>query len=959
MDFSAPSPASSSSTSYSPRLMSSDLGLDPSDPLNLLLHNSSQSHSGNSSMEESSQEGGSPPDWSELSSLWPDNDFSAQSKPYSDMMDFSELASLSMDVDFSNAIAVEPSALHFDSMKFSTINTNYSYNPHTPSYTDDLLAAQFPFTFQPHHDPNSTSDLPSHLSSQGTRRLSITSSVSSSGASLSPAPESMPSPVTATQTEFTSNHPSSSENFASTSPDPATELAERVRQSSGVMLALPMCAQLQALEKQQAANTPPATSPASIPKLPIPRLPRPASQSVKSTSPSTTSSAASTPPPSTPSPPPISAVATPSISSAPLPRPKTSHTTIERRYRTNLNARIQSLRMAVPALRVVEDREGGKKRAPNKVLVSSDPLKLEGGVTGGIGGVDVIDERGFVDGVKVARKCSKANVLGKAVEYIRVLKKREMRLKAEQAGLKVLVSGLVGGPALLREWEREWREMFGGEEKDEVEGEMDADAEEDDSEEEGEDEDEAGRKRKRGKTTASGGPGASSAAKQDKKEKKPVTGADGAVPEKRKRGRPRKVVPPVASAAPPIATQDQKMEMQQGHGPQQYLLATFALFSFYNSPLTSSSTSPHAHTGTVLSGSAATVQGSDGWGLSKYIQMFHLLVSVVVLLSFVSSWIGFSFNFGKSQRSGSVLNLAVRGRREKRAAIDWVRLGEECVLSSNNKTRNVPLLSRLQVYYNITSWSGAGPQELTTAALTLYGTGGVLGGLARIKARAVWSKVKTKARATHVSGLSAHERMVLEEMTLDAAAARLADVEGEKGQGQTPMQVLADALVRERIRAHLGVLFIGSVSERAGDEVEPDKEVLELENVERQKTVEAAKELGGRVGELGRRLERVWKVTVDSAAEEMGDEGREGEAEALLAALVLYRRVFSSLGNGNGASGLMSPPPSPGRKDTTDAGRLRRALGSRVFEESAALEDARDRAVDMVVALERRSVGLD
>ncbi|KAK0445251.1 hypothetical protein EV421DRAFT_2034711 [Armillaria borealis] len=31
-------------------------------------------------------------------------------------------------------------------------------------------------------------------------------------------------------------------------------------------------------------------------------------------------------------------------------RPKTSHTTIERRYRTNLNARIQSLRVAVPAL---------------------------------------------------------------------------------------------------------------------------------------------------------------------------------------------------------------------------------------------------------------------------------------------------------------------------------------------------------------------------------------------------------------------------------------------------------------------------------------------------------------------------------------------------------------------------------------------------------------------------------
>ena len=59
---------------------------------------------------------------------------------------------------------------------------------------------------------------------------------------------------------------------------------------------------------------------------------------------------------------------------------------------------------------------------------------------------NVIDERGFEDGAKVARKCSKANVLGKAVEYIRVLKKREHRLRAEQAGLKSLIGELVGEP---------------------------------------------------------------------------------------------------------------------------------------------------------------------------------------------------------------------------------------------------------------------------------------------------------------------------------------------------------------------------------------------------------------------------------------------------------------------------------------------------------------------------------
>ena len=65
-----------------------------------------------------------------------------------------------------------------------------------------------------------------------------------------------------------------------------------------------------------------------------------------------------------------------------------------------------------------------------------------------------------MDGFKVARKCSKANVVGKAAEYIQVLKKRENRLKAEQAGLNTLIAGLVGDPALLKEWERDWRQRL-------------------------------------------------------------------------------------------------------------------------------------------------------------------------------------------------------------------------------------------------------------------------------------------------------------------------------------------------------------------------------------------------------------------------------------------------------------------------------------------------------------------
>ena len=55
--------------------------------------------------------------------------------------------------------------------------------------------------------------------------------------------------------------------------------------------------------------------------------------------------------------------------------------------------------------------------------------------------------------MKDAGKCSRTNVLGKAVEYTRVLKKCEHRLRAEQAGLKSLFGGYFGGLALMDEWE--------------------------------------------------------------------------------------------------------------------------------------------------------------------------------------------------------------------------------------------------------------------------------------------------------------------------------------------------------------------------------------------------------------------------------------------------------------------------------------------------------------------------
>lgn len=230
------------------------------------------------------------------------------------------------------------------------------------------------------------------------------------------------------------------------------------------------------------------------------------------------------------------------------------------------------------------------------------------------------------------------------VAYLRdsVLKKREARLKREQNGLKSLIGGLVGGPALLKEWEHEWREKFGGEEKDEVEGEeAEPMSDDDDGDEEGDGDEDEGRVKKKVKVVK--------APKPVKKATAPTTTGDyGVVPEKRKRGRPRKVnMAPTSTTTPPDDTtslipsvepvQHQQPIAQDSH-PQQYLLATFALFSFFNSPLTSTSRSEsHSHSGSVL-GHAAIVQ-STSYGWREFIQAFHLVVSALVFFSVVVPWL--------------------------------------------------------------------------------------------------------------------------------------------------------------------------------------------------------------------------------------------------------------------------------------------------------------------------------
>ena len=149
------------------------------------------------------------------------------------------------------------------------------------------------------------------------------------------------------------------------------------------------------------------------------------------------------------------------------------------------------------------------------------------------------------------------------------------------------------------------------------------------------------------------------------------------------------------------------------------------------------------------------------------------------------------------------------------------------------------------------------------------------------------------------------------------------------------------------------------------------------------RTIDAARELGGQVKELGRVLEKVWKtpsaaldhINVDKDLDHFeAQDSVDTQINALLSALVLYHRVFSDpLQLARCSSALLSPPPSPtlrsGSKGTGVVHALRQALGSRVYEdgdgdegaeggeEGGRLEDARDRVVDLIVEMERSSRG--
>ncbi|KAG0325947.1 hypothetical protein BG000_001586 [Podila horticola] len=109
---------------------------------------------------------------------------------------------------------------------------------------------------------------------------------------------------------------------------------------------------------------------------------------------------------------------------------KVAHNAIERRYRNNINDRINDLKNVVPALCNIKTKDE-----------KDDD--------------DEDDGPAEADGVAKATKLNKATILRKATEYIVVLQKREAATKAENAILRRLLTSLPGGVDLLDQHQSE------------------------------------------------------------------------------------------------------------------------------------------------------------------------------------------------------------------------------------------------------------------------------------------------------------------------------------------------------------------------------------------------------------------------------------------------------------------------------------------------------------------------
>ena len=121
---------------------------------------------------------------------------------------------------------------------------------------------------------------------------------------------------------------------------------------------------------------------------------------------------------------------------------KVAHNAIERRYRNNINDRIQDLKNVVPALYKAKIREKGSQDDDSSDDEDMDQKQTE-----------------VVEGVEVAKKLNKATILRKATEYIMYLRQNNDLADRENQILQHIISQMPGGQQVLGQFLNEKQEF--------------------------------------------------------------------------------------------------------------------------------------------------------------------------------------------------------------------------------------------------------------------------------------------------------------------------------------------------------------------------------------------------------------------------------------------------------------------------------------------------------------------
>lgn len=241
------------------------------------------------------------------------------------------------------------------------------------------------------------------------------------------------------------------------------------------------------------------------------------------------------------------------------------------------------------------------------------------------------------------------------------------------------------------------------------------------------------------------------------------------------------------------------------------------------------------------------------------------------------------------------------------------------------------------------------PGDLSTLAL-------LVSPIWRARATALWT------RAIHARVVRPFERAILSTMTIDEASISLAKASNVR---LSPLGSLAVHNVRKTVVHLAGRTFVRSVL--GADPQLGDNEVIDAgkdarEEEERRAVVDAGRSMGGPSAELVSLLERICtgmfvRYEDTQALDDSDIDEEERDVRTLLGAIVLYRGLFpSGLPSSLGVPVVLSPPPSPSRRNTGLRAALRVALDGEVFYNGGSeLEEARDRVIDMLVDADRAS----